>query len=186
MRHAQKCNIENFRNGDRKEFEEIYKLYNKQISYYVFKQTNNQEEAEEITSDTFFKLWKYREGFVSQDKILAFLYKTARNACVDYFRRLKRVAGQAVEYSYSVPIMDDSALDREIIEAEVLKQAYAEIEKLPGKCRKVVEMAFINNLKNKEIADYLKIDIQTVKNQKSTGIKFIRNKLRSMIKKYLD
>jgi DNA-directed RNA polymerase specialized sigma24 family protein len=47
--------------------------------------------AQDLTQDTLLKLFLKCKDFDSLTDIRAFLYVTARNACMDHFRYLKRV-----------------------------------------------------------------------------------------------
>ncbi|MNR35643.1 RNA polymerase sigma factor [compost metagenome] len=64
-----------------------------------------------------------------------------------------------------------------MIRTEVWAEIYREINKLPVQCSKVISLSFVEGLKNDEIAQELDISIQTVKNQKSMGVKLLKQKL---------
>ena len=68
----------------------------------------------------------------------------------------------------------------ELYEKEELKaQIKKEISKLPEQRRIIFEMSRYEGLSNKEISEKLNISIQTVKNQISQSLKFIRISLNS-------
>lgn len=172
-----------FREGDSEAFEEIYKKFHNRIFFFVRKKTNHREQAEDITSETFVKLWRLHEQFDTLQNVQAFLFITARNACTDYLRYLKKAAGEIKDFAYTVPVLDESTLEREMIEAEVLQLIQEEIDNLPPRCRKVLQLSYEKQLKNEDIAKQLKIQLRTVKNQKTIGLNRIRKAIEKWIKR---
>lgn len=172
-----------FREGDKNAFEKMYKRFHNRIFFFVRKKTNNREEAEEITSETFVRLWQLHNRFETLSNVQAFLFIAARNLCLDYLRYIQKVAGDAKDYSYTTPEIDESSLEREMIEAEALQMIFEEIEKLPGQCRKVIKMSFLEQLKNKDIAEQLQIELRTVKNHKTNGLNRIRRAIEIWVRK---
>ncbi len=69
------------------------------------------------------------------------------------------------------------AEDQDIIRMEVFRVIYQEISNLPEQCGKIVRMSYIEGLKNEQIAEVLSISLQTVKNQKTRGMKLLRMRL---------
>lgn len=63
--------------------------------------------------------------------------------------------------------------DDYIITAEFDQKLNHWLSSLPSECRKVVDMA-IAGMKNDEIAQALKISVNTVKNQKVKGFKILK------------
>jgi RNA polymerase sigma-70 factor (ECF subfamily) len=60
------------------------------------------------------------------------------------------------------------------IKSEVLQYVYAEIEKLPEKCREVFKLSYLEGMKLSEVAQHLNISEQTVANQKTKALKMLR------------
>lgn len=77
------------RNGETEAFSEIYDRYATKIYRFIFFKTSRVEEAEDLTSEVFLKLWQY----LSREKgelrnLKAFLYQIARNRVIDYYRSM--------------------------------------------------------------------------------------------------
>lgn len=143
----------------------------------------HREEAEEITSDAFLKLWNLHTKFGTQENIKAFLFITVRNACIDFIRTAKKVAGEIVDYNYIFSEEDEPIFEQDMIEIALLQKLYEEIESLPAMCRKVVKMSYMSDLKNEEIAQQLQLNLQTVKNHKTRALNRLRNVLKTIIRK---
>ncbi|MFA5211528.1 MAG: RNA polymerase sigma factor [Patescibacteria group bacterium] len=78
-------------NGDTQAFAELYDLYIEKIYRFVFLKVSNKEEAEDITSEVFLKVWNYLiSENASQKKIKSFsglIYSIARNLVIDFYRK---------------------------------------------------------------------------------------------------
>jgi len=175
MEHdAQNKLISLFNRGDTGAFNSIYELYFTVILNFTRNYVFIPQEAEDITSETFLKLWKLRENFENQDKILGFLHITAKNACLDYLRHLKIKTGK-VEDIINVLSQDHDAIpDSAEISAALSKRIYMEIENLPPKCRRIFKLSYLGGLQNEQIAERLHISEKTVRNQKALAIARLR------------
>src|SRR4051794_8809205 len=78
------------RRGDDRAFEQLYSRYQRRISAYVLGMVKDHGRAEDITQEVFISaLRRMRET----DRAIAFkpwIYKIAKNACIDQFRRSRR------------------------------------------------------------------------------------------------
>ena len=165
---TQDFSIELFRQGNRDVFKQVYDLYYETIYTFVYNLVRNEEEAQDITTDTFVKLWRLRDRFESLNNIKAFLYVTSRNASLDHFRKLQRQRSLQKDLNY---LFDTEArLGHEVISAEVISELYMRIEQLPDACRRIVKMILFENLNTAEIAEKLGISNQTVLNQKAKAV----------------
>ena len=63
------------------------------------------------------------------------------------------------------------------IEGEVLAAVHKALQQIPSESRKVLELIYFNKKKYKEVAGILNISVETVKSQRSYGIKKLRELL---------
>lgn len=166
--------IAEFKQGSKEAFEAVYKTHFASLLFFVKRFINDRQEAEDITAETFIKLFKIRHNFDTHQNIKAFLYITARNACLDCLRSRQRSTGMQQELMYLLLQNNDITFTQDDIKADVLKQVKEQIETLPPKCKQIFKMAFLERIKNAEIAATLGLTLQTVKNQKVRAIKLLR------------
>jgi RNA polymerase sigma-70 factor (family 1) len=166
--------IADFKEGSKEAFAAVYKSHYAALFFFVKRFVIDRAEAEDITAETFIKLWKIRHNFDSHQNIKAFLYITARNACLDCLRARQRSTGMQQEMLYLLLQQNDITFLHDEIKVDVLTQVKEKIEGLPPKCKQIFKMAFLERLKNKEIAEKLGLTLQTVKNQKVRAIKLLR------------
>lgn len=165
--------IESFRKGDPDAFEIIYSEYSGVIYLFISNMCGDAEEAKDICTESFMKLWNLRNNFHSLDQVKGFLLTTSRNCCVDHLRRLRLKNSKQsfllrnlkdVEY----PGEEDTNMELTFV------KALAEIERLPKKSRIILKLYFLEGLKVKEIARHMGTTVRTVTNQKTRAVKKIR------------
>jgi RNA polymerase sigma-70 factor (ECF subfamily) len=167
--------ITGFREGIALDFKYVYDLYFNNIYIFAYNLIRHEADAQDITTDTFDKLWRLHANFESLNNIKAFLYISCRNGCMDYFRQIKKEREARPEIIYLRKI--DELATSEMIDAEVFTELGKLIEKLPFKCRTIFNLIYNDNLSTSEVASKLNISNQNVLNQKARAIHILRDAL---------
>ena len=163
-----------FRQGSKKAFEIIYNNYYISIFYFARRFVANSQDAEDITTETFIKLWHMHENFESMYNIRAFLHISTKNACLNYLRYEQRKLSNQKELLYLLTEETDEINGPQQITARIYQLIHDEIEKLPGQLKKIFKMAYVDGFNNEEIAKKLKINNQSVRNHKARALKLLR------------
>jgi len=169
--------IRDFNAGNDKAFEEMYKEHSPSIYAFTLNIIRDREEAEEITADTFFKVYRAKGNFKTLNSVLPFLYTTARNACIDHLRRTK-VAQTAKEKFRSananVFIADNDELDAAYF--SLLKKA---IDRLPNRQKEVIQKFYLEEMSYKDVASDMGVDVKSVQHLRVRAMHLLREILRS-------
>ncbi len=72
------------------EFEEIYRRYFGDVYRYALKLSGSERDAEEITSDTFFKALRSLDGFRGDCELRVWLCRIAKNCFYDRLKTSER------------------------------------------------------------------------------------------------
>ena len=166
--------INEFQKGDPHAFTYFFQLHYRPLCYFASQLVGNQQDAEDIVKDTYVKLWQKHPDFATPQNIKAFLYITTRNACLNFLRHLQVKESSRKELLYLEEEKGQELIINQMIRAELMQEIYTEIEKLPEKRRMVFKMAYLEGLKNDEIADQMRISIHTVKEHKGKALQFLR------------
>jgi RNA polymerase sigma-70 factor (family 1) len=173
--------IHSFDLNNREDFTTIYnKLY--PYAFFFAKKIVGTEDAADIVSSVFCKLWSHKNTFENLPHVKAYLRISIRNACISYLR--KQESRFRREETGFKEIYNDETVNgylKEEIGAEKLLRIYAEIERLPHRSKEIFKMAYLHNLKNPEIARRLGITARTVQNQKSSALKILRMTLLTIL-----
>lgn len=81
--------VEQIRLGDEKAAEELIKRYYTSVLRYCKRQCFNLEKAEDLTQETFLKLFQNLSGYKGKRKFKAYLYTIANHLCIDERRKKK-------------------------------------------------------------------------------------------------
>ena len=167
---------------DEKAFKELFDLYAFRLVRFADSFLNNHELSEEVVSDVFFKLWIHREALVHLENFKAYLFKATRNTALNYLEHERRQKAERLE-DLSVDIIADQ-INPEIsmITEELRLTVEKAINDLPPRCKLIYNLAKVEKMKYKEIADLLQISVKTIDNQITIAIK----KIAEVIRDYLD
>jgi len=159
--------IIDFNKGDPKAFNRIFNLYYARIRFFSFKLTGSKEDSEDITLESFSKLFERCKDFETEANIRAFLYVAARNASFNLLKHQQRVQTGQAEIRY---LQQDEFADPVQIEVELVSMIYKAIDLLPTERKKVFKLLYIDGLKIAEVAEQLGISVNTVKSQRAKAI----------------
>jgi RNA polymerase sigma-70 factor (ECF subfamily) len=164
-----------FKQGDRSAFNTIYRQLRKPIITFC-KYMVSIEDAEEITTDIFVRLWRSRDKWDGIKNIKAFLYISARNACLNFLKSQK-AKPRKQEAIDEVLEREPEMIQQSEIESDLITMIKQEIENLSDTCRSVFKLSYLEGYENAEIAQKLNISYQTVKNLKSIALTTIKKNL---------
>jgi RNA polymerase sigma-70 factor, ECF subfamily len=152
--------IERARNGDDEAFVQIYEHFSPQIHRYVYRLVGNQEQADDITQETFLKAFQSIHGITRDSNLGAWLYRIASNVCFDLMRRRKLITW--------MPILEESDRSREfteedfspqLIESQLVRRTLSEMPPALAVC---LVLRSVEGFSCEEIAEILKIPKGTV------------------------
>jgi RNA polymerase sigma-70 factor (ECF subfamily) len=130
--------------------------------------------AEEVTQDTFLKLWTRAGNFSSKKgTLLAWLLTIARRTALDRIRLEDRRPdfGSQVDPEDAWRILPD--VDSTTPEARWRSLFFA-VQDLPAEQRQVIELAYYHGLSHSQIADSLSMPLGTVKTRLRLGMEKLR------------
>jgi len=130
--------------------------YKHMVFTLALKMVKNREDAEEVSQDTFLKVYSGLSGFKAESKFSTWLYKIAYHRSLDYIRRNKRQLDTSdieVEDVRSFSVLDGGleALERK----ERSQQIKAALDMLPGDDGVLLTLHYFQELSIKEIAQIL-------------------------------
>ena len=166
------------KSGDREAWGELYSRYSSRLYDYAFRVVKDGQTAKDIVHDTFLKLWETRDSIKSQTTLGPLLFVISRNLVLNGIR--KTVNSKL--YEDYVVCRNEICSSHQDIEDKIdynmyKKRVVSIIQDLPGIQKEIFMLSRLDCLKNKEIAEKLNIQEQTVKNKISMTLKVIREKL---------
>jgi RNA polymerase sigma-70 factor (ECF subfamily) len=152
-------------------FAEEVQPYEPALRAYLHGRFPALQDQDDIVQDTYARLLRAREaGTIRHPK--AFLFTTARNAALDFFRRKRAVSMDDVtHFDESTVLVDRPDLAELISREQEFEILAAAVRTLPDRCRQVIMLRYLDGLAYKEIAVQLDISPETVKAQMAKGMR---------------
>ncbi len=82
--------IEKIINGDTNSYSVLVDRYKDLVYTLALRMVKNREEAEEVSQDTFIKVYKSLSKFKGDSKFSTWIYKVAYNTCLDRIKKYKK------------------------------------------------------------------------------------------------
>ena len=152
--------------GDVDSFEVIYKATSVFVYNVAFRVLNNKEEAEEVTQEVFLTVYHKLKMFRFESSFKTWVYRIAVNRAINHFRKMAKERNRHVEY-------DDNLVSAKFLAKEDSGVGKAPQEELVASLFSVlnpdqkacVVLRSIEGLSYQEIADTLRININTVRSR---------------------
>lgn len=128
-------------------------------------------DMDDLVQESYARLLRTRHtGRIQYAK--AFLFATARNVALDFFRRRRIVAIDGVADIAALSVIEDKPPVADAIShQEELELLAAAVRALPPRCRQVMTLRLLYGLRHHEIAADLAISEHTVKAQLAKGMR---------------
>ena len=166
-------------------FEDIYLTYFSKMKYFAKEYVISEEDAENIVQDVFVELWENKEMLNMHMNLIAYLFTTIKNKCLNHLRHKLVVQETASklqeEYTISLRMNLDSleAFDNNLFSDQDIEKIISRaLDTLSEKCRTIFIMSKIEGKKQKEIAQELNISINTIETQMGIAYKKLRIELK--------
>ncbi len=173
--------------GDTAAFDNLITRHRERVYMHVFQIVRNEEDALDLTQETFIRAWKSLPRFDVAIPFASWLHKIATNAAIDLCRR-RQVRPQteiesgamkidpASRTTPSTPEAPGARLDR----AEIKRRVEKAFEALSPEHRAVIVLKEIEDLSYEEIARHLNCSPGTVMSRLFHARKKLQRLLRDL------
>ncbi|UXP31370.1 RNA polymerase sigma-70 factor [Reichenbachiella agarivorans] len=164
---------------DQGAFEQIFRLYYKDLSRYCLKYVRDEHVAEELVQEVFINIWDRRYSLKINTSVKAYLFTAVRNRSFNYIKLQIPKEQRKVDVDGMVDLSGSLSENREEeLEFEEL-QVYVQnaIDSLPPKCQLIFNLSRNAGMSYKEIAEELDLSVKTVENQVGLALKKLRVQL---------
>lgn len=147
--------------GDLERLGELFERHHLRIYSFCLRLTGRAATAEDLTQETFLRVLRYNRTFHGGSDFLPWLYRVARNVCMDHFRR-QGAPEYELEQLPDLPSGERPVAERlELAEdSELLRAALAQ---LPPTGREVLVLSRFEHRKYEEIGRILGCSVGAVK-----------------------
>lgn len=177
--------IDRILDGNVDDFENLIDKYEKMIYNLAYRIFNNQTDAEDMTQETFIKVYKNLDKCKGKQSIKTWVYTIGYNTCIDEIRKRKGknnisldmdIEGKEGDYSLELP-SNESTPEKKFLEKEGMKEIEQAINKLNEVSKTLIFLRDIKGFSYNEISEIMNMNIGTVKSK--------LNRARNSLKKIL-
>lgn len=157
--------------NDQVAYKELFILLHNRLKQFSYSILKSGEEAEELVSDLFIRIWQKREQLTTIESPLLYFYTTAKNLAFTRLNKQKRQVSISAE-DWLVQ-MNSVYFDPEqlMMTEEMMRQIKKAINDLPPRCRLIFKLIKEDGLKYKEVAELLHLSIKTVEAQMAIALR---------------
>lgn len=178
--------VEQAKTGNKNAFKALYEEYYDRLYFFVLKNVDSKEAAEDITQDTFLKSMEKIDSLEKPENYVSWLHSIAYNKCTDMFRSRKsdvyfdtdeEFEAAMESHSLNEPIMvpEDYATDK-----DRARQLKAMIDSLKPDMKSALILYYYNDMNLADVAKTMGIPENTVKQKLFRARKKLKSKIEEM------
>ncbi len=166
--------IQQFQNEQTKNyaFNLIVKKYQQKVYSLTRKMVIDHDDANDLTQDTFIKVWNNLQNFRQDAQLFTWIYRIATNECLNFLAKKRR--------KFFIPIVDVEAQLSSYVDQgkyitgdEIQIKLQKAILTLPEKQRLVFNMKYFEELKYEEISEIVGTSVGALKASYHIAVKKI-------------
>jgi RNA polymerase sigma-70 factor (ECF subfamily) len=161
--------------GDERALSELYDRYSRPVYATGVRLLGDAQLAEELVQDAFTSVWRSAGSFdPDRASFATWLYRIARNRATDLDRRRRvrpRPAGEHGLYAVPGGPRPEEAVD--------VWDVASALSSLPSQYREVLELAYFQDLSQREISRRTGLPLGTIKSRTTAALKRFRRAIAS-------
>ena len=160
-------------NSDQAAYRELFILLHARLKQFAYSILKSGEEAEELVSDVFIRIWQKREELENINSPLLYFYTSTKNLALNQLKKQKRQVNLSPE-EWLVQV-NSLYFDPEqlMLTEEMLRQVKKAVNDLPPRCRLIFKLVKEDDLRYKEVAELLQLSVKTIEAQMAIALRRI-------------
>lgn len=166
-----------FLNGNLKAWEQIFKLFYKDLYGYGIKLSARPELTKDCIHELFVVLWDRREYLDEVKSIKAYLLASLRRSLLKKIQKKRKhyVAWDGeIDSPEGIQFSPEEVIIRDEIKANKKSALYDAIDSLPDRQKEVIYLKYFNGMSYDEIEEILSINYQSIRNHIYRAVKRLR------------
>lgn len=176
--------------GDQQAIADLAEAYGSKIFQLAFRYLRNKEDAEEVTQDVLFKVYRKVNMFRGDAALSSWIYRITFNASMSLLRTVRYQRSKDVEGASSAATGADAAVppaedvadwsdlaDEQVLRSQLRRRVFSAILALPAIYRAPVLLRDIQGMSTEEASAVLHVKDQTLKSRLHRGRLLLRKQL---------
>ena len=177
MEHRIKTLCKRAKKADKEAAGELLKIFYADIYAYLRRLCGSRHDAEDLTQQTFLKVWSSLGGFKGRSKFSTWLYRIAHNSYLDWLRKKTGSVQVNFEKWWQECIDENPGPFANLAERHLALRLYETVDKLDEDKKYIIHLDYYQGLSIRETAKILNIATSTVKYRLREVLKILRIKL---------
>jgi len=182
--------LERLKARDESAMAELAATYSSKIYQLAFRYLRNREDAEEVTQDVLFKVYRKVDAFRGDAALSSWIYRITFNAAMSRLRTARYQRAQEEERQVGTPLEGDvirqaprdvadwsDLADERVLRTQLRRRVMRAILALPAIYRAPVMLRDIQGMSTEEASAMLKVKDQTLKSRLHRGRLILRKQL---------
>jgi RNA polymerase sigma-70 factor (ECF subfamily) len=157
--------------ADQAAYKELFLLLHSRLKQFAYSIVKSKEEAEELVSDVFIRIWEKREQLPVIESPLLYFYKSVKNMALNRLTKQKKQLASPPE-EWLVQLNSIYFEPEQLMMTEEMgRKIHQAVNDLPPRCRIIFKLIKEDGLKYKETAELLQLSIKTVEAQMAIALR---------------
>ena len=181
--------LSRLQSGDERALSDLADTYGTKIYQLAFRYLRNKEDAEEVTQDVLFKVYRKVGSFRGDAALSSWIYRITFNAAMSRLRTAQYQRSQeddrlmaADDTDSSKPVRPEVAdwtdmADERVLRSQLRRRVFSAILALPAIYRAPVMLRDIQGMSTEEASAMLRVKDQTLKSRLHRGRLILRKQL---------
>jgi RNA polymerase sigma-70 factor, ECF subfamily len=188
---ADQALLARLQSGDERALADLADAYSSKIYQLAFRYLRNKEDAEEITQDVLFKVYRKVADFRGDAQLSSWIYRITFNAAMSRLRTARYQRAQAEDRRAAAAAEEDGIItartpdvadwsdmaDERVLRTQLRQRVFRAILALPAIYRAPVMLRDIQGMSTEEASAMLKVKDQTLKSRLHRGRLILRKQL---------
>ena len=177
MDHRIKSLCKRAKRADKNAACELLEIYYPDIFAYLRRLCGSKQDAEDLTQQTFLKVWSSFDGFAGRSKFSTWLYRIAHNTYIDWLRGNIGCTQRCPDQWWQECTDKNPGPFANVAERQLSQWLYEAVDQFDEDKRHVVHLHYYQELSIRETAKVLGIATSTVKYRLREVLKVLRTKI---------
>ncbi len=175
--------VAEYRNGSSEAFTTLIDRYSGPIYSFARRMTGSRKDANDITQETFIKVWKRLDRYDDKSLFKPWLFTIARNTIIDHLRKKKNFVFSDFENDDETNPLTDTLVDEATLPDRLIEKADAEglldeaLSHIAPEDREILLLHYADDLTFETIGELLKKPLNTVKSRHRRALEKLRKSL---------
>jgi RNA polymerase sigma-70 factor, ECF subfamily len=162
--------------GDAQAYRAIADRYFPKVFRFATRVLGDGNEAEDITQETFLRLWQHAHTWTPRAKLSTWLHQIAKNLCLDRLRRKRPASAEVLD---ALPgSLNPASLFQQKRLAERVQLA---MNSLPARQRMALTLVHYEGVSQRQAADILEIKLDALESLLARGRRKLKSELTGLL-----